>query len=144
MSSSLLQRLRWVFVASLFLWTTGCGDKSGVGKTYTVSGKVSLKGGAPLTAGVVKFVPDASKGNKSSFTPTGPIGADGTYTLTTEGKAGAPLGAYKVLVTTNVPQTGTEKPVQINRKFDDFAQTPLEREVVPTPEEGRYNLEVYP
>jgi hypothetical protein len=137
------RRFNWVLLAPLFLGVPAC-DRSGVGTTYPVSGKVTMEK-TPLTAGLVTFIPHKEKGNTSRFSPTGSIGADGTYTLTTEGKTGAPPGWYKVTVTTNVPPSGTEisKPaVTVPPKYEDAAHTPLEKEVIASPEEGRYNLDV--
>lgn len=78
----------------------GCGDTSGVGPTFPVSGKVTLNN-EPVTAKttIVLFKPDASKGNSSLYEPTGTVDAEGNYKLTTKGKNGAPPGWYKVVVT---------------------------------------------
>src|SRR5687767_13348261 len=62
-----------------------------------VKGKVTVDGAA-LTSGSVRFVPDTTKGNKATTEPAGEIGSDGTYTLHTNGKPGAPAGWYKVTV----------------------------------------------
>src|SRR6516162_4654285 len=61
--------------------------------TYVpVRGKVTLKNNKPVTIGSVVFVPD--KDNTLRVMPTGKINADGTYELTTDGRAGVPIGSY--------------------------------------------------
>src|SRR5437588_5719848 len=89
------------FTAFLFTWLAfGCGDDSGVGKTFPVEGRVTINQ-EPLTAKstVVLFKPDAAKGNTSTFEPVGTVDENGNYTLMTQGKKGAPPGWYKVVVT---------------------------------------------
>src|SRR5262245_41636777 len=92
--------LSLAFLAAILL-VAGC-DNSGIGRTVTVSGKVTL-GGQALDSGMVQFIPDKEGGNNSPVTSVGPIKADGTYTLTTGGKSGAPLGKFKVVVMPGMP-----------------------------------------
>jgi len=125
---------------------------------FPVSGKATLKN-APLTAGMVTFVPDDAKGNKTKSNPSGKIGSDGTYTLTTEGKSGAPLGWYKVTVITDTPGMGGPMTVDptpgkpaplggtsagppIDPKYKDSAKTPLTIEVVAAPAAGAYDVKI--
>jgi len=89
-----------VAIGSLLL--PGCGAKDEIGPLYPVAGKVTLDG-AKLHYGIVVFVPNLEKGNKLLFSPTARVAADGSYTLETEGKPGAPAGWYKVMVITNDP-----------------------------------------
>jgi len=140
---------------ALAVGAAGCGKSD---KLYPVSGKVTLKG-APLTAGVVNFVPDAAKGNKTPHGPTGTIGSDGSFSLTSEGKTGAPLGWYKATIFTDVPGMGGMSPtvpstpgaptplapksaVQIDPKYKDASNTPLSFEVVATPSAGQYDIKI--
>lgn len=117
----------------------GCGS-SAKDKLIPVAGKVTL-GGTPLTGGQVAFHPDLDKGNKSKGVASGAIGSDGTYTLSTDGKPGAPVGAYKVTISTNFPgMSGT--PVPINAKYNSPNGSGLNREVVPNPTSGAYDLQV--
>jgi hypothetical protein len=133
----------WGFIAA-----SGC-NKAGVGKTVPVSGKVNL-GGEPLTQGVVTFVPNPDKGNTSKFVARGMISSDGKYTLTTKGKEGAPLGWYKVTVSTEMPpdadapkgkdaSTGKEK-VTVDRTYTSPKTTNLFIEVVEDPQPRAYDL----
>src|SRR5258708_40050425 len=87
-------RVRRAPIAATFVFTLvalGCGDTSGVDKTYPVRGKVTLDD-QPLAAetAVVLFKPDAFKGNSSLWEPTANVDKEGNYSLTTNGKAGAP------------------------------------------------------
>lgn len=131
----------------------GCGDDSGVGRTFPVSGKVTLDN-QPVTAKttIVLFKPDASKGNTSPFEPTGTVDAEGNYKLTTNGKSGAPPGWYKVIVTArddaapvhpNAPKQ--HRPVAkslLPPKYGRPETTGLSIEVVENPAPGAYDLKL--
>jgi hypothetical protein len=75
--------------------SAGCGSQSDMAP---VDGVVRLDG-APLTKGIVTFVPDAGR------SASGPIGSDGTFQLSTLGKSdGALVGKHRITITaTNVP-----------------------------------------
>ncbi len=78
----------------------GCSDRSGVGTTLPVSGRVTMDGETVVAKGaMVVFYPDAARGNDCRFEPTAVVDGDGHYTLVTKGKKGAPPGWYKVVVT---------------------------------------------
>jgi hypothetical protein len=158
--SPLVRRSGILALAVVGLAALGCGDKSGVGKTEPVSGKVTLDD-KPLTTGSVTYHPDEAKGNKSEFSPNGSIGEDGTYTLSTSTRTGlatgAPPGWYKVTVSTMVPMGGMggqpmpqpggkppplPKPIPINPKYTDPAHTDLSVEVVESPAAGAYDLKL--
>jgi hypothetical protein len=137
-------RSLWVAFLGLAAGIVGCDS----GPTlYPVKGKVSV-GGAPLTSGIVMFAPDTGRGNKESVGPIGTIEPDGSYKLTTNGKAGAPAGWYKVTVSTNAPpkegasSAPPESPVYVNPVYSDPKATPLSFEVIDSPQEGRYDLKL--
>jgi hypothetical protein len=144
-----------LFLAAWFVGisTTGCGDSSGVGRTVPVAGKVTVDG-APLTAKstVVLFKPDASKGNTSSFEPTGTVDEDGNYTLKTNGKNGAPPGWYKVVVTAreegapvHPKNQKAHRPVArslLSVKYGKAETSGLSLEVVENPDPGAYDLKL--
>jgi hypothetical protein len=131
---------------------SGCGDNSGVGETFPVTGKITIHN-EPLTAAstVVLFTPDASKGNTSQFEPAGTVDEDGNYTLTTKGKKGAPPGWYKVIVTATAsapvhartpkqhPRAGQSL---IPAKYGLAKTTDLVIEVVANPSPGSYDLKL--
>jgi hypothetical protein len=143
-----------VLIALCVLSVGGCS--SGTSETlYPVTGKILHKG-TELKAGMVTFVPDEAKGNKSKSSPGGQIGPDGTYTLTTAGRPGAPAGWYRVTVNTEVPgmgmttpdpnrpgvSLGSGMPVQIDPKYKDVSKTDLLYEVVASPAPGAYDLKL--
>jgi hypothetical protein len=71
--SAVRSQVTWALVpvvasVGLSLLAAGCADDSGVGKTYPVSGKITLNH-APLNVETttVLFKPDASRGNASPF-----------------------------------------------------------------------------
>lgn len=83
-------------LAGMGLFTMlGCGDDTGIGKRYPVSGRVTFKGES-LKEGRIVFQPaDATNGRSAS----GEI-RDGSYRLTTLNPGdGALPGQYKVTVT---------------------------------------------
>ena len=131
----------------------GCGDSSGVGVTFPVSGKVTFNN-EPLTAKttMVLFKPDASKGNTSLFEPAGTVDAGGNYKLTTQGKNGAPPGWYQVVVTARedaapVHPKGPKqhRPVAkslLPSKYGQPKTSGLAIEVVEKPDPGAYDLKL--
>jgi hypothetical protein len=90
--------------------TAGC--KQPPTPCFPVSGKVVYQK-KPVTTGTVTFVPDASKGNQSKESAIGLIKDDGTYSLVTNGRDGAPLGWYKVGISTMAPPMGDMAPPEI-------------------------------
>jgi len=137
------QLLRIVALGGLIWLSCGCGSDA---KLVPVSGKVAYTDGKPVTSGYVTYKPDKSKGNKFGGEPLGEINAQGEYTLQTRGKPGAPLGAYKIIVTsTGAPTPDNTKVTteqQINMTYANVDTTPLNKEVVASPTAGHYDLKV--
>jgi hypothetical protein len=79
------------------LLATGCGQGTADGPGFPVTGKVTVEG-EPLKSGVVLYVPDVQRGNRSRVRPAGPIDEEGSYTLSAEGKRNIPPGWYIVVV----------------------------------------------
>jgi hypothetical protein len=82
----------------------GCAGLAGCGKSdalpalkvYEVRGQVVMADGKPLSGGSIYFV---SKAGDLPVTPSGVIGPDGKFSITTGGSGeGAPPGEYKVRV----------------------------------------------
>jgi hypothetical protein len=121
------------------LLLSGCGPA-----ISPVHGKVTIDD-KPLTTGTVTLRPDKSKGNKSSATPLGKIADDGTYTIETDGKPGAPYGAYKVVVVAGVPAKPSDmySPLTslVNVKYTREDSTDLEI-TVPSASADGYNLKL--
>ncbi|HEY7331312.1 MAG TPA: hypothetical protein VH592_27000 [Gemmataceae bacterium] len=142
-----------LFTLSLAIGAVGCADTSGVGPTFPVSGKATVND-TPLTAKstVIVFKPDASRGNTSSFEPTGTVDAEGVYTLKTQGKSGAPPGWYKVIVTareetepTHPKGPNQQRPVAkslLHAKYGQAEYSGLSIEVLEKPAPGAYDLKL--
>jgi hypothetical protein len=89
----------------------GCGSSSStLPQTYPVKGSVHYQDGSPVVGGAIEFV----SGSDSSFSVSGEIGEDGSFTLyTVKGSdkvRGAPEGAYKVTI--RPPIQADHRPVQ--------------------------------
>ena len=141
---------RIALVAVLTLLVEGCGGPD-YGKLVPVSGKV-MKGTTPMTSGVVMYLPEGTSDKKKVVSPKGAIQSDGTYVLQTEGKEGAPLGKYKVVIQplpkeevqmTNPskfvpPQPGTTE----TPKYQNVQETPFTKEVVEGASPGAYDIAI--
>jgi hypothetical protein len=121
----------------------GCGDSSN--KLLPVSGKVTVDG-QPLATGSVSFRPE--KGSASAKEPGGEIDEDGTYSLFTDGKEGAPPGRYRVLVVAVDPNDLKKKfpygkrTSFVSPKYSNLKTTDLVVEVTPSPKPGAYDLKL--
>jgi hypothetical protein len=75
-----------------------------------VTGSVTV-GGQPAAGATVMFFPEGASG-MNVVPSSGVVGADGTFTLSTGGKTGAPTGRYIVAVTWPDPKVKpTEKQI---------------------------------
>jgi hypothetical protein len=81
-------------LAAIFL-AVGCNSAPEV-HLVPVKGKVTYRG-QPVKYATVQFVPDGPSGGTGP-SPTGRTDDGGTFTLTTQGRDGAPPGLYRVLV----------------------------------------------
>lgn len=125
----------------------GCGG-SDAPTVVPVTGQVLLSGN-PLPGAGVSFRPDADKGNKSQFIPSGTANESGEYELLTGDQKGAPVGWYKVVVFAPSPKpTGGEMPKSgpppFNIKFANPSETPLSFEVKDEKEPEPIDLELTP
>jgi len=121
---------------------SGCSESGGTGSLVKVKGKV-LVGDQPLTRGSVSF--RLQEPGANSPEPYGTIEKDGTYTLYTKQKEGAPVGKYYVIVEAReMPTEGaTVTPMSlIDPRYADFENKLLSVEVVEKPEPGQYDLKV--
>jgi hypothetical protein len=123
---------------------SGCSDE--VGTRYPVSGAILLNG-QPLRGktGSVLFKPDPARGNTSSYEAVGTLDAEGSYTLMTRGRKGAPSGWYKVLITASEQGARAERyvrnpPSPIPPRYSREETTPLGMEVVAEAGPGAYDL----
>jgi hypothetical protein len=137
--------LFFVLASSGLVSLVGCGDGP---KLAPVSGKVTLSNGKPVTSGWVTLKPDKSKGNTFGGEPMGQINEQGEYTIETNGKPGAPLGAYKVVVSSTGAVTEDNTKVKaknlINPTYLNADITPLKFEVKADAAAGSYDLKLDP
>ncbi len=141
--------------ALLSLFFLGCGSPAKPA-LYPVAGKV-LVGEKPVPSGMVQFRADAGRGNTTMEVPTGTIEPDGTFSLYTAGRPGAPAGWYRVLVLADNFATGDPpkspewprlpkdypKPF-VSVRYLYFHETDVIVEVVPEPREDAYVLRLNP
>jgi hypothetical protein len=140
---------RGTVVCLAAILSAGCANE--VGPLHPVSGTVLLDG-KPLKgkAGTVVLKPDPARGNTSRFEAVGAVHAEGTYTLFTKGKKGAPPGWYKVAVTAFEPGVAAEKyaapaaPSPIPDRYANAEVSGLAIEVVAAPSAGAYDLALSP
>jgi hypothetical protein len=89
----LLRRTCWVLVALAAGAATSCSSKAEGVKTYPAKGKLLWKG-QPAEGAVVRLFP-VGENDPAALTPTGRVGPDGEFTLTTfKANDGAPAGDY--------------------------------------------------
>jgi hypothetical protein len=88
----------------------GCGYDDGIGKRFSVSGKVTYNG-QPLKTGTVNFYPEDTQTARPAV---GEIQQDGSYRLTTQTPGdGAMGGKYKVAISAfDVDKSKTSSPPQ--------------------------------
>jgi hypothetical protein len=129
-----------LFLSCLAL-ALGCSGGKGV-TLAPVSGTVTVDG-QPVTSGQVTFIRTTTKDEEKSGLSAGTIDSGGKYTIFTDGKAGVPPGTYKITVTPSmVPVDGKAPTANFNAKYRDPSATPLQKEVVASPEAGRYDLKL--
>ena len=130
-----------LLLALLAIVPLGCDSADPLPPMAPVKGKATIDG-APLTAGHVALHPEVVDPAVKVPPSNGQIDSNGNYEIFTDGKAGAPLGKYKVVVTPSmVPMQGGTPPVQVNQRFRVPTDSPLSIEVVETPKEGQYDLQ---
>jgi hypothetical protein len=122
------------------LW--GCAPQEAL---VPVTGKVMVDGKA-MTTGNLSFRPDKAGGNASLSEPHAEIGADGTYTVITDKRKGAPVGKFFVLITADEgidPKNPSATPKSLlDRKYADPSNPILKVEVTATPKDGQYDFDL--
>lgn len=78
-------------LAALALCLVGCGGPPAL---VPVSGRACYKG-RPLAGGVIVFAPDLERGNRGPLA-FAEMGADGSFSLATDGKPGCKPGWHRV------------------------------------------------
>jgi hypothetical protein len=131
------------------LLAAGCGKKGP--PVVPVEGKVTV-GGQPLTGGQISFIripgPEDTdeEGNvpQDMAAPSGTLDSGGQYKLFTGGKAGAPKGEYKVVVSPPMmPSPDGKMPMMpFDMKYGNPRDTPLRVTVGDNPAPGTYDFDL--
>lgn len=88
-----IQRLAALVMLTVFSGVlAGCGESADAPPLGQVSGKITFEN-KPVTEGMVNFAGD------NGFGSAAVIGADGTYSMSSQHGDGIPLGKYKVNIT---------------------------------------------
>lgn len=121
----------------------GCGPAPT--KLIPVTGKVTIQD-EPLPYGRIVLKPDATQGNMFQGEPSGEIKSDGTYTLQTDGKPGAPVGIYHVTIFSikpSTPEDGYKPPVwAASQDYSHPDKSGLTLNVVESPAAGAYDVKL--
>jgi hypothetical protein len=146
--------LHGAFIAGFVLAVSGCGGDSTAPteKLVPVSGKVTMKDGTPLTTGAVHLWPQPDTNSETALYPGGMIDENGNYEVMTSGQKGAPLGKYKITVSTKAPPgpgsspppvfDPSKPPPDLSAKYSERYKTELSYDVVEHPAAGAYDLKV--
>jgi hypothetical protein len=116
------KRANGVTWAGLLVLAAGCG--SGETERVPVYGQVYYRG-QPLAGGTLVFTPDTERGGRGPLA-LAEIGADGRYSLRTDGQPGAVPGWHRV----TVAPSGAD-PAGLPRHYRDPERSGLSREVRP-------------
>jgi hypothetical protein len=134
----IVTRLALALAMLVFL---GCSEPPGP-TLYPVSGKV-LMNGAPATGGTVSF-----RHEDGLHQPAGVIKPDGSYSLKSGHREGAPPGHYRVVVFVTEPPSKTGNGysglprIIVNEEFQNPSSTPLKAEIKADPSPQQYDFEV--
>jgi hypothetical protein len=113
---------------------------------FPVQGKVTLTDGTPVAYGHVILHPDKGKGNTSQEVCQGTI-QNGSYTISTGARAGAPPGAYTVSIEA-AKEVDANNPYftewLADEKYIDPTRSNLSLEVVQKPEPAKYDFKLDP
>lgn len=125
------------FCVATLTGMVGCGDSGPL--LYPVSGTVRFDG-KPLPQVGISFFADSAKGNNSGHIAAAAADAEGRFTLSTVGEAGAPPGWYKVVVSPYTPGPVEVPKPPYNVKYLTVDSTDLSIEVKADAPAGAYDL----
>ena len=120
----------------------GCGNS--LPPLVPVSGKVTLDG-KPFTEGSVNLISEDTK--LGGLAILGPIDSTGQYSITTNGKEGAPEGKYKAIVTAPSKvdpkaKKGSLPEPPFDKKYSNITKTTLGFTVTANAAPGAYDLKL--
>jgi len=134
----------WIAFSLVTIGLVGCGESGP--KLAPVQGTVTLTDGTPVEYGHVILHPDVSRGNSSLEMSQGTI-RDGTYTIMTGAREGAPPGAYKVSIEA-AKEVDPNNPYftewLADEKYVNPDRSGLKLDVVEDAEPGRYDFKLNP
>jgi len=138
-------------VPILFMVTAcGCFHTPDTLSLVSVDGHVMVAG-KPLDRGNINFVPEDSRSVAHAYTSSSAIQPDGSFSLRTHGKAGAPLGKYRVVVgatATPMPEpsklAGWVPDWIVHEKYTKPNTTDLRVEVAECPDEAVCDFDLEP
>ena len=115
----------------LFLSTGGCGPQSEGPPTYPVHGALTVDGKPAHNAQVIFHPADGRDFDQRGARPTGRVGADGAFALTTYFPGdGAPAGRYAVTVYwAENPDSLEPSPDRLKGRFSEPSKSTLQAEV---------------
>jgi hypothetical protein len=120
----------------------GCSRGPSLGKIVPVQGKITKADGTPLTGTFVLFIPiDSGPNAASPYLPRGRLKEDGSFTISTRGQPGAPLGKYRVVL---LPGRKRGALRGVPAQYTSQEKSPLEVEVAENKPEGAYDLKLLP
>ncbi len=132
----------WSMLTAAFglgIFLAGCGGVAGRPPLGRVSGKVTYNG-QPVTTGSVIFTP--SKSDNGGHIATGPIGSDGSYSLTTfDTGDGAVIGQHVVTVESREKMSGPPMDKQGRITYKPSKMTVPDKYTNPEKTPFRYTVE---
>lgn len=143
MSSLRLSRCCRLLVVALSIVVTSCSNDAGGAKLVPVKGKITV-GDQPLKRGSILFRLQSPAGNAPE--PYGSIEPDGSYTMYTNNKPGAPIGKYYAIIEASEeidPSKPSATPKSlIDAKYADAANKLISIEVVESPTSSQYDIKL--
>lgn len=132
-------------LALIVLVACGCGGKPKE-LLHAVKGRITFDG-QPLPRGSVTLRPESTQ--TTWHQPTGVVEPAGEYVIYTNGRPGAPPGAYRVIVFATEAAVNTDGSARpglpkslIPLRYNQFEQTSLRVDVVAQPTAKAYDLEL--
>ena len=126
-----LSRFAAVLCVAGLLAVAGCGGGDG---SVKVSGKVTVKGGGPVTQGIVQLQSAKNSGN-------GPINANGEFTIA---GGGVPPGKYKAVFLSTSTGGGYDKPDEPEKRVIDARYENAATSIEATVDGSPLNFELDP
>lgn len=132
-------------IVAIVVAAAGCGgsDSLPVGEMAPVKGTVTVDGN-PVTSGQVSLIPIDQSTQLGGSVCAGTIDSTGGYVIHTAGKAGAPIGRYKVTITPSMLPSGDNKmpTLPFDMKYSNMQKTTIVFNVEKDAPPGRYDIKL--